>query len=149
MRFYISGPMRWHPKFNFPSFDAVAAILRKQGHVVDNPAEHDRETQPGIETWEGFDTGDPTLCPLFDYDIAMQWDLCCVAKNDAIVMLPDWVYSAGARLERFVAEHTGSQIFFSWQRRNGIWEIRPDSLPKRMGQPYVLGYEEVLNVTVK
>lgn len=136
MRFYVSGPMRGHRKFNFPTFDAVTAILRADGHEVDNPADHDRETQPGIECWEGFEDGDEKRCPLFDYAIAMQWDLACVAMNPAIVMLPGWETSVGARIERFVAEHTGSLIYLARKGKDG-WYIYADQQRERMSLPAV------------
>lgn len=136
MRAYLSGPMRGHRSFNFPVFDAVTAVLKQQGWEVDNPAEHDRETQPGIEQWEGFAEGDEKKCPLFDYAVAMQWGLACVAKDDAIVMLPGWETSVGARIERFVAEHTGSLIYLAAKGKDG-WRVYPDQQRERMSTPGV------------
>jgi len=129
--------MRGHPKFNFPIFDAVTAVIRAQGIEVDNPAEHDRLTQPGIETWAGFDVGDEKQCPLFDYATAMQWDLACVAQDELIVLLPGWETSTGARIERFVAEHTGSLIYLARKGPNG-WYVYPDVVRERMSTPFVL-----------
>lgn len=134
---YVSGPMRGYPKFNFPVFDAVAAFLRSEGYDVDNPAEHDRETQPGIEQWDGFAEGDISRCPLFDYSTAMQWDLACVAQDQGIVLLPGWEASTGVRIERFVAEHTGSAIFLAHEYKPGRWGIKADPIRERMSVPAV------------
>lgn len=136
MKLYLSGPMRVHRCFNFPLFDEVAKVLRNAGHTVASPAEHDRETQPGIETWPGFVEGDEKQCPLFDYHIAMQWDLQQVGECDAIVMLPGWETSSGAKVERLVAEHAGKLITLA-HRTGGGWFFQPDADQKRMEPPCV------------
>ncbi len=134
MRVYVSGPMRGHRKFNFPIFDEVTAFLREQGMTVFSPAEHDRETQPGIERWPGFEAGDEKQCPLFDYATAMQWDLARIAESEAIVLLPGWETSTGAKIERFVAEHTGSLIYLARKGKDG-WYVYPDQVRERMATP--------------
>lgn len=142
MRFYVSGPMRGHRKFNFPVFDDVTATLRAAGHDVDNPADHDRETQPGIEQWDGFEDGDESRCMLFDLATALKWDLSCVARDEAIVMLPGWEQSTGARIERFVAEQTGSLIYLALPSPTQMfqhgWAIVPDQVRSRMTTPTVV-----------
>jgi len=131
--------MRGHRKFNFPMFDSVTAVLRREGFDVDSPAEHDRETQPGIEQWDGFEDGDEKRCPSFDYTTAMRWDLQCVARDEAIVLLPGWKSSTGARIERFVAEQTGSLIYLAIpdSEHEGEWLIRPDLCGPCMTAPQV------------
>ena len=37
--FYICGPMRGIPQFNFPAFDEAAELARAQGLIIINPAE--------------------------------------------------------------------------------------------------------------
>lgn len=39
-RIYIAGPMSGLPEFNYPAFNRAAAVLRAQGHHVENPAEN-------------------------------------------------------------------------------------------------------------
>lgn len=73
MKVYLAGGMRGYPSFNFPSFDAAAAELRKRFITVISPAEIDRELgfdPTGLEGTEAElrDMG-------FDLHAAMQRDL--------------------------------------------------------------------------
>ena len=88
MRVYVSGPMTGRPELNYPLFNATAAALRKQGHEVCNPAE---AGLPEGATWS-------------DY---MRADIALLVTCDAIVMLPDWHESKGARLEITIARKLG------------------------------------------
>jgi nucleoside 2-deoxyribosyltransferase len=45
MRLYLAGPMRGYPDENKDAFSKGAALLRKHGHFVFNPAEN--KTQKG------------------------------------------------------------------------------------------------------
>lgn len=111
---YIGGPMRGRPNFNFDQFDSVAEWLhRNRKWRVFNPAAHDRETWPWIETWDGFADGDTERCPQLDLTKALAWDLARVAESQHLVLLPGWEDSTGARHERHVAELTGSSIWLA------------------------------------
>jgi hypothetical protein len=133
---YVSGPMRGYPKFNFPVFDAVSAFLRHEGYEVDSPAEHDRECYSDIERWPGFLEGDTALCTKwFDLATALKWDLTRVSEDGGIVMLPGWERSEGARIERFVAECTGSLIYLATQCTARAWRITADVQRERMSVP--------------
>ena len=66
MRIYVAGPMRGFPLYNFPAFDAAAAELRRHGHTVISPADHDREM--------GFNEHTDTETPEFLRE-AITWDL--------------------------------------------------------------------------
>lgn len=104
MRVYIAGPMTGIPKFNIPAFDALAGLLRQNGHDVVSPAELDgpvtreyllrsehgsRADYPPDVTWGDFLSRDVKL--LVDDGI------------EALIVLPGWANSMGARLEVFVA----------------------------------------------
>lgn len=105
MRVYLAGPMTGLPKFNFPMFDLAAADLRAHGFDVQSPAEmDDPETRaaalaspdgaPGTgssngETWGDF--------------LARDVKLLADGGIEAIVCLPGWQGSRGARLETFIA----------------------------------------------
>lgn len=108
---YVSGPMRGHRNFNFPLFDLAAKLLRKNGIDVFNPAEHDREVYPDIESWDGFATGDTARCPKFILPDSLRWDFAAILKADGIVLLPGWRNSSGAKAELFVAEVTGKSVW--------------------------------------
>lgn len=119
-------------RFNFPLFDEVAADLRAEGWYVLNPAEHDRAVYPDIETWPGFETGDSQACPQFDRAAALAWDARAITASRAIVLLPGWEGSAGARFERLVAEQTGKYVWLARREcPNCRWSFIADDV-KRM-----------------
>jgi len=99
---YIAGPMTGIPEFNFPMFDAVAERLRADGWVVISPAEMDRA--------DGFDesglTGHEALTNEQRHRFAHN-DIGALLRVDAIVMLPGWRNSTGARNEYSVASWLG------------------------------------------
>lgn len=138
---YIGGPMRGLPRFGFDAFDSLAVWLRKNRKWnVFSPAEHDRETWPAIETWEGFADGDATLCPQFDLSQALSWDLARVAESQHLVLLPGWEQSTGARHERHVAELTGSSIWLAHELSikgsiDPMWQLRLDMSREGSLQP--------------
>lgn len=81
---YCSGPMSGIEGHNFPAFDAAAAVLRKTGFVVINPA--DRGIVYGW-SWE-------------DY---LRHDLRDLLACEGVAVLPGWEDSRGASLEVHVA----------------------------------------------
>ena len=91
---YLAGPMTGIPEFNFPAFHAAAFDLRDRGIEVFSPAEKDLE--------DGFDPQKDKASPLAHY---MQDDLPAVCRSDAVVCLPGWQRSKGARLETMVAHY--------------------------------------------
>lgn len=132
---YIAGPMTNRPKFNFDTFDAVAAARRAAGRTVFNPHEHDQETYPGIDDAPATQIGDVVAIAEevgFDFHAAMRWDLVRVAECDTIVLLPEWETSSGAKAERFVAEMTGSRIVLAEWDAIGAWRFREDPEQKRV-----------------
>ena len=89
---YISGPMTGYPDWNFPAFNAAADKLRAAGYPVINPADFGvKETQ----TWRE----------------CLARDLAALVHCDVVVTLDGWMNSKGAKLEVFVAEELGSQVF--------------------------------------
>ena len=83
-RIYLAGPMSGLPDFNYPAFHAAAAVLRAQGHHVENPAEN---PAPTCGTWQGY----------------MRMSLRQIAACDCLCMLPGWRASRGARIEHGLA----------------------------------------------
>lgn len=79
MRLQLVGPMTGLPQFNYPAFNAAAAELRAAGFQVWNPA--DCGLGPHPRGWY------------------MRQSLGALPHADAVVLLPGWEASAGARLE--------------------------------------------------
>jgi len=100
MNLYLAGPMRGIPEYNFPAFYAAAKVLREAGHVVWSPAEHDVEQ-------DGFNPTTDTAQPMRHY---MKRDLPEVLNSDAVVVLPGWENSEGAKLETHVAKMCGIPV---------------------------------------
>lgn len=90
-RVYLAGPMTGLPEFNFPAFNAEAAILRAQALTVINPAEH------GIV--EGAEWAD-----------YLRHDIAGLASCERIHLLRGWENSKGARLEVYIAQQLGMVI---------------------------------------
>jgi hypothetical protein len=113
MRLYIAGPMSWLPQFNFPVFDAAAAAFRNEGYEVVSPAELDEpETR---EAALASATGDPAHVPGKTWGDLLARDVKIVADEvDGVVLLPGWEDSKGARLESWLARHTGKPVFYSY-----------------------------------
>jgi hypothetical protein len=91
MRAYIAGRMTGLPNYNFPAFHAAAASLRAMGWAVENPAEN---PAPPCGSWLAY----------------MRMAVVQVAKVDALVMLPGWEQSKGARVEFNLAVGLGLQV---------------------------------------
>lgn len=90
IRIYLAGPCTGLPEFNYPAFHAEAARLRELGYHVENPA----EINPDGGSW-----GD-----------CMRRDLAQLVTCDAIALLPGWIDSRGATLERYVAFQLGMLV---------------------------------------
>lgn len=83
MKIYIAGPMTGLPNFNRHAFHQASLQLSSQGHIALNPA----VLPDGL-----------TQAEYMDVCLAM---LRCA---DAIYLLDGWKLSAGARVERALAE---------------------------------------------
>ncbi|GLG01699.1 hypothetical protein Alches_17390 [Alicyclobacillus hesperidum subsp. aegles] len=92
MKVYISGPMSGLPEYNFPAFFRAADAIRQQGDEPINPA----EGAPEGWTWEQY----------------MRRALRMLLDADAVVMLPGWQQSQGARLEYVIAQQLGMPTTF-------------------------------------
>lgn len=90
---YLAGPMTGRPDFNYPTFLKAAGVLRENGVDVICPA----ETAGGV-----------THLPLRTY---MEIDVGYVKAAEAIVMLPGWESSKGAKLEIILATQLGMPVY--------------------------------------
>ena len=110
--FYVCGPMRGLPFFNFPAFDGARDLGKSLGYNIISPADLDRKT--------GFD-------PLENPD--QQWDMNPAAKRkvfkrdfkvilfrlkaenkDGLALLPGWRNSWGGLAEVTLARVLGLQF---------------------------------------
>jgi len=91
---YVSGPMTNIPKLNFPLFAKVTKELRKAGHLVISPAEMD---------------GKPDINAVWIN--CMRRDIICMlSKCYAVVLLPNWKKSRGAKIEVWIAKKLSIKI---------------------------------------
>lgn len=116
---YLAGPMRGVPQFNFPSFAEARERLRSMGYEVLCPAERDEVA--------GFDAsgmkGSEDLESL-GFDLAAAMKLCFqdILNCDAVVLLPGWQQSEGARAEALVGLLTGRDLFAYYRHRPNVLE---------------------------
>lgn len=126
MKLYLAGPMTGIPQFNFPAFDEAASNLRMvlggDGVDVVSPAEIDdpatraaalasKDGAPGSGTTSGETWGD-----FLSRDVKLVAD-----EVDAVMVLPGWENSKGARLEVFVARSVGKPVYDydRWSKYDG------------------------------
>lgn len=112
MRLYTAGPMSHIRQFNYPAFEAIARALRGTGYEVISPAEMDSEELRAVCL--ASETGDPaeinhieTMGEILARDVKLIAD-----EADGVVLMPGWEQSRGARLEAFIARHSGKPVFF-------------------------------------
>lgn len=91
MRIYLSGPMTGLPDHNFPAFEAARLQLRAEGFEVLCPAEAGK-----VDGWA--------------WEQYLRRDLRMVLDAEAVIVLPGWEKSRGARLETHVAEGLGMPV---------------------------------------
>lgn len=92
--FYLSGPMTGIPDYNRPAFDEAAKELREQGYTVFSPSEVGPRDQVMARAWY------------------MRKDIQALLQSDAVMMLPDWEQSEGAKLEFEIAKQLELPIKF-------------------------------------
>lgn len=110
MKYYLAGPMRGYPQFNFPAFDEAARMLRAEGHTVFSPAEHDRSIY-GDTFADHVVDGAENETPEFNLRRALAADTLWISlEAEAIAMLPGWEKSSGAFAEWALARALGHQI---------------------------------------
>jgi hypothetical protein len=103
-RVYLAGPMTGHDNFNAAAFTAAAEYARSCGWEPVNPhhinPSHDGPCPAG-PTYRGHSN------PCW-----LRADLAALLTCDAILMLPGWEQSTGARTEHTVAETCGLPIHY-------------------------------------
>lgn len=129
MRIYTAGPMTHYPQFNFPAFDAVAASLRRAGFDVVSPAEldspEDRAAAMASPDGSALSYGNgikKTWGAFLSRDVKLIAD----GGIEAIVVLPGWEGSRGARLETFVGSAMCGLPVFTWDATYEELSLVPD-----------------------
>lgn len=124
MRIYIAGPMTGRPYGNRHEFDRVEARLREAGHSPVNPCNME---------WNDEMLSDPEGRPRHEKRYYLQYDLPLLLTCDAIVLLPDWHTSEGARLELHAAKVCGLKVgFWDASRDDVVWQsVGPGGAPNR------------------
>lgn len=99
--YYLAGPMRGIPEYNFPAFRNAAFKLRNTGLTIISPAEMDEQVGFNAETdgWSSDDAAD-----------AVVRDVKAIANADGIILLPGWEQSKGSWQEIITANYLGKQI---------------------------------------
>lgn len=107
---YLAGPMRGYPEFNFPAFREARTWLRSQGHEILCPAERDEGT--GFDSTASHATDEHGTPVGFDIYAAMKDDIYFATQlADAIILLPGYEESTGAKVELLNAVITGKRVF--------------------------------------
>lgn len=108
---YLAGPMTGIPQFNFPVFFEAADALRNAGYEVVSPAEIDNPAtkaaalaSPDGAPGSGAANGE-TMGDFLSRDVKIVID-----DVDAVVVLPNWHKSKGAKIEAFTAIQFGKPV---------------------------------------
>lgn len=109
MKLYLAGPMTGLKDFNAPAFRQAAATLRGYGYEVVSPVEVDEEH--GLKL-DGVPAG-TTQHERVTWGECLSRDVKIIADTgiDAIVLLPGWETSKGAKLEAFLGMQLGLSIY--------------------------------------
>lgn len=103
--------MRGIKDFNFPAFNAAQAVLRAKGFEVFSAAEYEEQLfGVGFNKSETGDLKDISM-PGWNFREAFLKDCDYICRTaDAVVCLPDWEVSKGARAEVAVARAIGIEV---------------------------------------
>ena len=106
MRVYLAGPMTGHPDHNAAGFAAAEDYALAQGWEIASP----RRTDPAHDG--PCPAGEPHTAAAgsHPYPCWLKASLRMMLDCDAVLMLPGWQHSHGARLERTVAEACGVPV---------------------------------------
>lgn len=101
MKIYIAGPMTGIKELNYPAFNQVAKELRANNHTVYNPAEI---IPPAPDFAKSL--GKRGLWIWY-----MKKAIGKMLKADAVILLPNWKTSAGAMIEKWLAEALDYEVY--------------------------------------
>lgn len=142
MRVYLAGPMTGLPQFNYPAFYAAADALRAIGMDVVSPAEMDDPViqEASLASVDGnIDTITSHGQSWGDF-LARDVKLLADDGIEAVIALPGWANSRGARLETFVAKAICGLPIFELDPGPdfvSLWMVPPDRLLEAWGRGLV------------
>lgn len=115
-RLYVSGPMTGYPNYNHEAFKAASLTLRSWGFTVVSPAELDEQFGTIPEPSEPFGA---------EYISYLTRDIQHVVDVDAVVVLPGWEKSRGAKFEAYVAAGLDKPVFrYATGSRVPLYEVQ-------------------------
>lgn len=129
MRVYVAGPMSGRPAFNIPAFDAAANDLRALGHEVVSPAEVDGPvTREVLLQSESGSHADFPADESWSFYLARDFRILADSGIEAIVCLPGWEESKGARAEVAVGAvlgipHVDFETFYASAMYGSVEEL--------------------------
>ena len=107
MRLYLAGAISSDPDY-VAHFAAGAEAVRQAGHEPVLPP----NLQPDGYDHEAFMREHQGATPMVLLREYLKGDLMCLLDCDGIVLLPTWVNSTGAKVEKSVADGVGLPAFF-------------------------------------
>lgn len=146
-RYYLCGPMRGVPAFNFPRFNRATDLLRQLGHEVFNPAERDLAIGFDPTDMDGFED---LAAHGFSLRDALGSDTAWICREaDAVVVLDGWEGSSGARAEVALARALGLPVYpwMSVVAGSPVDISAPTRLPDVVPQPAPEVEERVTSAT--
>lgn len=116
MNVYVSGPMSGIDEYNHPEFNRISKILRDSGNFakVINPADLDEGEKP----WKYY----------------LKRDLKIIIDNDveALILIPGWHDSKGARAEVYVASEVLGAHLYMYEDLEDGFQLTPYKLKYSM-----------------
>lgn len=95
-RYYLAGPMRGYPKYNFEAFESASQWLEAKGYTIISPHRMDLAL--------GFDPNKGIPFKNFCVKSCIRRDIDAILSSDGIIMLHGWEQSVGARAEKAIAD---------------------------------------------
>lgn len=103
---YLAGPMTGYPAFNRAGFDFAERYAAEQGWTVASPQNTDPTHYGPCPDGERH----TTTAGSHPHPCWVRASLRMMLDCDAVLMLPGWQESRGARLEHVVAEGCGMPV---------------------------------------
>jgi hypothetical protein len=104
-RVYVSGPVTGMPRSEARAlFKAACLKVELAGHIAINPLDIPHPDNCGCEQ---------PIDGSHNWECALRKDIRVLINCDAILMLPGWMHSEGAELERYIARRLCIPIYLS------------------------------------